>query len=289
MEITPILSLNVAVLLGGPIAYLRVWLARVAGNYISTGDFTAYIFIPAALGSSMPFTLTYAEWFLFGSFTGFPLYVVVMFATLYLGAAMVAADGLGMFALSLIAPPKPCWFHREGFETKRPSFSVLWFTLYGIVGTALLYPAVEHVLDWGFGDVTCDLNFITTFVILFLSYTSFCGLYRTIHRLKTGKGNWHDDHIWAQFFIVIFVVIFVFYYAFAVKGLWILDILGICAVAIPAIAVIAAAFVFGIGGSYLASFFFVYFAIIKPHTNDPELDANQGEQLEPEFQESLEQ
>jgi hypothetical protein len=269
MGISIVLFLNILIFIAGPVAYLRVWLSRVAGNYLSTTDFTAYIFVPAGMGATMPFVLTYAESWLFGSFKGFPWWTVAIFATVYLGAANVAADSFGIFAYSMIEPPRtPCWFHKPGPDTKYHLFSIPWFIAYGIGGAALLCPVAQHVLDWGFGEVTCDLNFITTSAILCLSYASFCGLYRTIHRLKTGRGNWHDDHVVAQLFILPWLLFFILYYVFVVKGLLVLDIVGIAAVAVQAFAVLTGALVFGTGGSYLVSFVFVYFAVIKPHTED---------------------
>jgi hypothetical protein len=267
IPITYPLFMNIGIFTSAPISILRVWLSRVSGTYLSETDFTAYVLVSLAFTVSAPVAVTLGSWIIFKTFRGFPWYSDILFLVGYMATLTVHTDALAHFVILAMPARKSVWFvKRPTGDKRRSQYSLFGFLVYGCAGAAIVWPLMQHVVDWIFGDVTFDLNFGFIIVLGFVAFASFFGLLRSIERLKTGKASWHDDHMVAQLYAAFALVPPTVIYVFLVKKLWILDILGLAALAAPTATIVSFTFVFGTGASYLSSFWFVHEAIIRPHS-----------------------
>jgi hypothetical protein len=268
-SLTPFIAVNVGVFATLPSAIIRVWMARITGVIISDSAFVSFAQVGASYVSHAPLLAAATARFVFNAFRGanwieIPLQLVgVMFATYAFPRAV------GLAFIHSTQSQKINWF-RAATEKKPSSFSKLGFLAYGLVGACLVWPAARLAIDWLFGDVIMNTAFAVTSGLAFTAYASFFGLLKTLHRLKSGRSLWHDDHMTMQFLPAFCIAVCMTLYCFLIRKLYIFDLVGIgsCGALISWVGLLTVAF--GTLGSYFPSLLFVYLTIVKPHCSNRE-------------------
>jgi hypothetical protein len=261
---TPFIVLNVGIISSFLAAYLRVWIARTIGTILFDHDFINFVYLQLTFGSQFLIAASLVGYFIFGAFRRVRWIVIPV---QFLGpswAAYAFARGIGLPFLTISRPNHMTWF-RVVTDKPSSSFSFVGFLLYGIGGVFILRPMGKLVVDWLYGESPFDATCILLHGIVFTAYAAFFGLWKTIHRLRTAKSSWHDDHIRMQFFPSLGLMIGMAVYVFWVKKLYVFDILGMVYSGITIFATGVVAISWGTFGSYLPSLLFVYFVIVKPH------------------------
>lgn len=160
------------------------------------------------------------------------------------------------------------WFVLPQFQ--HFGVSLYWpMPFYGICAGAWMYPVVCNVLDWVWGDKMVDLVLVSSCVVLEAAFASFCGLWRTITRLKNGKYHWHHDHITYQVLgssvVGLECLLYLVYRRVLSNELYLLDVSSLLEIGVASTGIVLLSFAVSIAGDYVTSFFFVYLTIAKPH------------------------
>jgi hypothetical protein len=139
---------------------------------------------------------------------------------------------------------------------------------YGVAGAAALWPLVPHALAWIWGEAVLDVNWIVLWVTVYVAWAAFAGMLRTLRRLNTGKGNWQDDHILVHALPGLLLVAETARQALVLRGIQLLDLVGMAFCGMVAGAIGGIALVFGVMASFGLSFLFVYIAVMRNHTGE---------------------
>jgi hypothetical protein len=260
--------LNTGIFAGIIPALLRIWMSRTLGVMISEVDCPAFVHLSVCFLATLPLAITALSKYIFGAFRGPTWYVYPIVFAGYLTSVFPIARCAGVVLL-LVGTTGPCWFVED--RNKKPSKpSWLLIIAWAAFGIALLWGLLRHLFAWVFAEVDLDLCLIAVVTVVYAAAAALMGLWRTIRRLNTGKCLWSDDHIVPHLLVAGGVAAVALYEGFVVREVDLWDVTTVAYLSAVAMAVAALAIAEGTFGSFVTSFLFVYFAIVRPHVAEPE-------------------
>ena len=267
----PFYAVNLGLFVMVPEALLRFWLGRLGYLWLSETEYTGFVYGHACVLVVVPITVVMASRILFGSFRGQSMLFLCVLLGMSLLVVTVISRTIG-YCLMYVWQSNVVIFR---LKDKPPAgtHSIVGGLVYGAVGAAIIYPALEHFIGWVIDKNPRDDAFLFAVEMALTSYASFFGVLRTVRRLKAGK-NWQCDHIVYQGYIITFFIITSIYVIFHVYNVYIFDLVTLAACVAGISSLLIAAIGIAVMASYLPSLLFVYIFVIKRFQHDTPLKSN---------------
>ena len=267
----PFYAVNLGLIVLVPEAILRFWLGKLGYLWLSETEYTGFVYGHACVLVVSPIVAVIASRILFNSFRGQSTLFLCVLLGMSLLVVTVISRTIGYCLL---------WIWQNNITIFRlkdsppaSTHSIVGGVVYGAVGAAIIYPALEHFIGWVIDKNPRDDAFLFAVEMALTSYASFFGVLRTIRRLKAGK-NWQCDHIKYQSHILVFFILTSLYVIFHVYKVYIFDLVTLAACVAGVTSILIAAIGIAVMASYLPSLLFVYIFIIKRFQHDKPLKSN---------------
>jgi hypothetical protein len=262
---------NLSILVIIPSAALQAFFRTRTGFSFIEWSSHSFVFVGSFFRLMSPIFLLLGTRFLFESSRGPPIRQGAIWVLEQGFALMWCARSFVMVLAQITGRPRFVWF-KSVERSKRPvgEINKVELVIYTIVGFLIWLPVIAHNVAWALTESIFDYNFLASFCLLYTAYGAFFGVWRTVRRLKKEEVSWQCDHIYMNMWVPLVIIPFCFYYVFGMKGVEIWDLISIAHCALACAAVVMSALAFGTCGSYLSSFLFVYFTILRPNYGSPE-------------------